>query len=179
MKRNYLCTINFDNKLKDPMIALPDFTIYSGLKRATFQLERGEQLKRLHWQIFLEFKYPVSYKSIIKQTAEQGKQMHVSQDNTNRHPNAGRAYCTKGKMINGHRYIIKGNKWYISNPKGEILGDENLIEFKNPFKTTAVVKPPEMERYNGDYEKFREQAIRRLMWNMGECKNFIQGIKNV
>lgn len=179
MKRNYLCTINFDNKLKDPLIALPDFTIYKGLKRATFQLERGEQLKRLHWQIFLEFEYPVTYKSIIKQTAEQGKQMHVSQDNTNRHPNAGRAYCTKGEMINGHRYIIKGKtkKWY--KPKGDIFDEDDLDEHKNPFKITAVEKPPEMERYNGDYEKFREQAIKRLMWNMNECKNFIQGIKSV
>ena len=115
MQRNFMCTIQFDQNLADPCEALPDFTTYPGIKRATFQLERGEETQRLHWQIFLEFAYSQYAQSIINRTAEQGKKMHVDtrECNKNKHPKAGRNYVTKNQTaIPGTRYVyIKGLGW--------------------------------------------------------------------
>lgn len=101
-------TINFDQR-KNPTDVLPDWTQVRGLKAVTFQLE---QASRIHWQVFLEFEYPVGIKQIITDLESQGKQMHISDENTQRHPKAGRAYCSKGIAVDNHRYFwSKAHGW--------------------------------------------------------------------
>lgn len=154
MKRNFLCTINFDQR-SNPLDVLPDFTILPGLKQVTFQLEKAS---RLHWQLFLEFSYPVSIKSIVNNVKNQGFQMHVS-DGDGRHPNAGRAYCTKGEAIDGHRYCwSKAHGW---------VGD------KAPTKSsTACIGPVNVRQI--EFDGGSRDSIRVALVNLiGECSSYV------
>jgi len=164
-RRNYMCTINFNQELIDPCEALPDFTTYKGIKGATFQLERGGKKGRLHWQVFLEFEYPVTVKSIIKDTAEQNCQMHVSEDNGHKHPKAGRNYVTKGECIDGHRYAWFKSIGWENNRKPNIK--------LRPFKEVALsVKYDKIEdRYKSPT---KENAMEWLKWGIKESQNYIK-----
>lgn len=153
MKRNFLCTINFDQRL-NPLDVIPDFTIITGLKQVTFQLEKES---RLHWQLFLEFEYPVNKKSIINNVTNQGFQMHVS-DGDGRHPKAGRAYCTKGVAIDGHRYCwSKAHGWAGNN---------------SPKKSSTNVNQTNVRRIEFDGGS-RESILVNLRNLVGECSSYV------
>lgn len=83
--RSAMCTIHFKN---DAYEAVPDWNSLGFVKRAMGQLEKGEQGK-LHWQIFIECKYPIDPKRLM------GLGMHVDYKSTHKHPKAGRAYVRK------------------------------------------------------------------------------------
>lgn len=156
MKRNFLCTINFDQRL-NPLDVLPDFTVLPGLKQVTFQLEKES---RLHWQLFLEYDYGVKVSSIINKVKEQGFQMHVS-DGDGRHPKAGRAYCSKGVAIDGHRYCwSKAHGW---------VGD------KSPTKSsTSCVRQSNVRRV--EFDGGSRESIRVGLQNLiGECRTYVLG----
>lgn len=156
-----MCTINFD-QMAEPCEFLPDFTLYAGIKRASFQLEKGEKNGRLHWQIFLEFLYPVTVKSIINQTVAQGCKMHVSVDGAiaKRHPKAGRQYVYKGDAIDNHRYSYDYKfGWFEGHQppiKSRIRPQEN--DWARP---TLIAND-------------RESAMECLKWQIKECQNYIK-----
>lgn len=105
-KRNFMCTINFkSNQTEDPLLFLPDFTKLNWLQRVSFQLERGDKSNLLHWQVFLENKYPVSILKMGADFKEMGKKIKICEPDKESHRCAGRNYVKKGNEIDGHRYI--------------------------------------------------------------------------
>lgn len=105
-KRNFMCTINFKkHQDKDPLLFLPDFTKLNWLQRVSFQLERGDKSNLLHWQVFMENKYPVSILKMGADFKEQGKKIKICEPEEGMHRCRGRNYVRKGKEIDGHRYI--------------------------------------------------------------------------
>ena len=105
-KRNFMCTINFKkDQDKDPLLFLPDFTKLNWLQRVSFQLERGDKSNLLHWQVFMENKYPVSIIKMGADFKDQGKKIKICEPEEGMHRCRGRNYVRKGKEINGHRYI--------------------------------------------------------------------------
>lgn len=180
--RNFMCTINFDEKTyPDPLAILPDFNRFHNIKEATFQLERGHIKGRLHWQIFLMFKDPVNFYHVFNETKKQKLLMHVSNDEHHKHANAGRYYTIKYEAVDNHRYVTKNDKWYRCNPCWK-----NLVMIPRPPTVATVERkahvpipqtpmPPLPNPNDPDFQRLKKQTIDYSFWVMNECKRYING----
>lgn len=101
-RRNYMCTINIDDQESDPNRAIPDWSLCKWLKQVTFQLERGEKTKKLHWQVFIELKNPRRFTDLQKIIPCLRTDLRAA---NNMHPNAGRAYVHKNETRVGGRFF--------------------------------------------------------------------------
>lgn len=109
-RRNYLCTIHFDQD-KDPYLSIPMWENAKWLKEVRFQLERGENTGRLHWQVFLELKNPKKWIEIQKTFPMLS--IDLSQL-SNKHPNAGRNYVHKAATNAGSRHCWLAKSGYAT-----------------------------------------------------------------
>lgn len=150
-KRNFMCTINFKkDQDKDPLLFLPDFTKLNWINRVSFQLERGDESNLLHWQVFIENKYPVSILKMGADFKAQGKKIKICEPNESKHRMAGRNYVRKGKEIDGHRYI-----W--SRSTGWENKHSPIIPVSIPDKSFAIDS--------------RANAIKAIRMVFQECRN--------
>lgn len=161
-----MATINFDQNGGSPLRFLPNWEEIRGLKQVTFQLELAS---RLHWQVFLEFDYPVSVGQIVKDVQAQGKQMHIAKpSNSAVHPKAGRAYVTKGTAVDGHRYFWSRAKGYsgAKPPMGSCLEDNDRDDYSDD-KTKQKLRSITFDGTNKD------EVRERLREMSKQCREYI------
>lgn len=149
--RNFMGTINFDNKITDPYKVLPDFSKFKYLKSAMGQLEIGEKSKLKHWQIFFEFSeginpYDYSGLGVHWDTKYSGK----------KHPAAGRNYVRKATP-----YINTRFKWPsdIDNIQDKISYWDLCTEHDNAEKEYCK-------------DKSKESIIRLIKANIKLCEHY-------
>lgn len=139
-KRNFMCTINFkESQDKDPLLFLPDFTQLNWLQRVSFQLERGDKSNLLHWQVFLENKYPVPILKMGADFKALGCKITICEPTSQSHRMAGRNYVRKGKDIDGHRYIWDRKTGWENN-KFPIVPEEKHDVFFELDSRANVIK---------------------------------------
>lgn len=125
--RNSVVTIHFTGEAYD---ALPQWGDFDYIKRASGQLECGEKTHKLHWQCFLEFKYPMKLEKLksdhpgiyFKKLTEE-EILAITGGKKMLHPIAGRRYVTKEKTCVDKKFRFDwptnpGNgAWFIERRK--------------------------------------------------------------
>lgn len=150
-KRSFMCTIHYGDS--DPYSAVPDFSKMVGLKRAMGQLELGEKTGKKHWQIFLEFSYPIDPKRL------HGLGMHVDGSKAFKHPKAGRNYVRKDTPFLNSRF-----DWPDDDSAFTKVKECRRLESKSIEAYNKVIL----------FDQRREDVKELLRANIAECKFFLK-----
>lgn len=118
-QRNYMFTIWVTNP-DLPHLDIPVWRNCNAISRVTFQLEKGNKSGKLHWQCFIELKYPLLARVVMGQLGVQ-----AGFDNTfhekfkNKHRCAGRSYAHKADTCvdEQHRYIWTPDGYLNNKPR--------------------------------------------------------------